>query len=893
MWRYIMAVFLAAISVAAAQDTTRVMTYNTLSYSAPSSRDIYFQAVIDSIAPDILVVEEIDGAASVQGFLNNILNPLTVQFAAGALIDGPGSDNAIFYRTSKFSFVSNTAIPTSARDLNEFVLVHNLSGDTLRLYAVHLNSGDAQVRAAQADSLRQVTDALPPNTHYLVLGDFNLSGSDESAFQKLLDQSAGGYVSDPLNLIGDWEQAQFAPYHTQSTRTRSFGGGAFNGLDERLDLCLFSPEIEADGRINYIPGSYTTFGNDGLHYADSINALPNLAVSDSIANALHQASDHLPVFVDLVFTNPAPPYVLTTNTVGGGSISISPSGGSYYTPTQVTLTAQPDPGYVFAGWQGDLQGNANPAALMMNIDRSVTAVFIQPGSGPITLEETVTGSSYDSSSIATGANLSAVAGDLYLAAFSTRGNIAVSTVSGLGLHWTRLGARCGARGQTRTEVWMAQGAPEAAGTVSAIFADVPLNAVVAVTRYSGVALSDPVGNLITGNTNGLDGNCSGGNDSDTYSFNFTTTASNALVYGAIGIRHRTHTPGVWYTERVEFASGDGGDKAGVAVQDRTVAAPTTILFNGTLNSAVDWSLVALELRPIASYYTLTIQTSGAGSVSLDPLGGTYPAGTEVTLTATPDAGYFWGGWSGDTTATTNPLLLPMNGNRQLTATFLPVQPLTVQAKAFLAGPFQADTMRTDLRQIGSLPLSQPYSGSPWNYNGNESVTAIPPNVVDWVLIKLRSSSEASSEFAGRACFLTSSGSIIDTSGNAAVAFDSIAYGNYYIVLYHHNHLAIMSDTTQALDNASPLYDFSTAQSQAYGTDPMVQLGAGSIFGMIPGDGNADQTVNDADREAVWRLLNGTDWSYGKQADYNLDGSIDVRDLNLYWRLGNSRSSQVP
>lgn len=892
MWRYIAAVFLAAVSLAPAQDTTRVMTYNILSYSAPSSRDVYFSTVIDSVAPDILVVQEIDGAASVQGFLNNILNHAGTPFSAGAYINGPGSDNAIFYRTSAFNFVSNTAIPTPARDLNEFVLVHNISGDTLRIYAVHFNSSDPQIRAAQADSLRRITDALPPGSHYLALGDFNLSGSEESAFQKLLDQSAGGYVSDPLNLIGVWDFPEFAPYHNQSTRTRSFGGGAFNGLDERLDLCLLSPEIAADSRINYIPGSYTTFGNDGLHYADSINALPNLAVSDAMANALHQASDHLPVFVDLVFTNPAPPFVLTTNIVGGGSISVSPPGGSYYSPTAVTLTAQPDPGFVFAGWQGDLQGNANPTALMMNLDRSVTAVFIQPGNGPITLEETVTGSAHDSGSIATSASLTAVAGDLYLAAFSTRGNIAVSTVSGLGLHWTLLGARCGARSQTRTEVWMAQGAP-VAGTVSANFAAVPLNAVLAVTRYSGVALSDPAGNLLTGNTNGLDGDCSGGNDSNTYSFNFTTTASNARIYGAIGIRHRTHNPGAWYTEQVEFASGDGGDKAGVAVQDRTVAAPATVLFNGTLNSVVDWSLVALELRPVSPYYTLTVQTSGAGSVSLDPLGGTYPGGTNVTLTAIPDAGYFFDGWSGDTTATSNPLVLPMNGNRQLTANFLPIQPLAVQAKAFLAGPFQADTMRTDLRHSDSLPLSQPYGGSPWNYGGNESVAAIPPNVVDWVLIKLRSTSEASSEIAGRACFLTSSGAIIDTSGSTAVAFDSVAYGNYYIVIYHRNHLAIMSDTTRALDDASPLYDFSTSQSQAYGTAPMLQLNAGSIFGMYPGDGNADQTIDDTDRDAVWRLLNGTTWSYSKPADYNLDGSIDVRDFNLYWRLGNGRTSQVP
>ena len=38
-----------------------------------------------------------------------------------------------------------------------------------------------------------------------------------------------------------------------------------------------------------------------MHYNDSINRLPNLAVPDSVANALHYASDHLPVSGRFVF----------------------------------------------------------------------------------------------------------------------------------------------------------------------------------------------------------------------------------------------------------------------------------------------------------------------------------------------------------------------------------------------------------------------------------------------------------------------------------------------------------------------------------------------------------------------------------------------------------------
>src|SRR6185369_5680553 len=51
-------------------------------------------------------------------------------------------------------------------------------------------------------------------------------------------------------------------------------------------------------------GSYTPFGNDGIaHYNDDINATspngPNTAVSQAVANALHDAADHIPVMITL------------------------------------------------------------------------------------------------------------------------------------------------------------------------------------------------------------------------------------------------------------------------------------------------------------------------------------------------------------------------------------------------------------------------------------------------------------------------------------------------------------------------------------------------------------------------------------------------------------------
>ena len=236
------------------------------------------------------------------------MNVAASGYAAGVFIDGYDTDRALFYKTDYFTFVSNTPISTTLRDINEFTIVHNISQDTLRIYVVHLKAStgtdNETRRLAEVTELRKVTDALGPTAFFIVLGDFNIYRSTEPAFQKLLDQSTSGYFIDPLNLTGVFNQLAFAPYHTQSTRVRQFGGGATGGLDDRFDMILISQTVKDSGGISYIEDSTIPYGNDGNHYNDSINAPPNLAVGQIIADALHYASDHLPVYASFSFDEP-------------------------------------------------------------------------------------------------------------------------------------------------------------------------------------------------------------------------------------------------------------------------------------------------------------------------------------------------------------------------------------------------------------------------------------------------------------------------------------------------------------------------------------------------------------------------------------------------------------
>lgn len=104
-------------------------------------------------------------------------------------------------------------------------------------------------------------------------------------------------------------------------------------------------------------------------------------------------------------------------------------------------------------------------------------------------------------------------------------------------------------------------------------------------------------------------------------------------------------------------------------------------------------------------YALSVQ-SLHGIVSRTPSQTGYDPGTVVTLTATPSSGYHFAGWEGDVPAgseTSNPLILAMNGNKNLTANFAPDM---VEGEA--EGEWEPDVCVDNPEQC-ALPLGGVYS----------------------------------------------------------------------------------------------------------------------------------------------------------------------------------------
>lgn len=211
------------------------------------------------------------------------------------------------------------------------------------------------------------------------------------------------------------------------------------------------------------------------------------------------------------------------------------------------------------------------------------------------VEQVIKGEAGKKNSIRSG-TVTASASQFYLASISMKPFVSVTSVSGLGLKWTKVKSQCGAREATGTDVWMATGTPTNSGGVTATFAKAPENSVMAVTGFSGVYMGDPIADGIGFNTKGVNGGCSGGKDTKTYSLPLTTE-NNVIVLASMGIRLRTHTPGSPFTELLEFNYGnDNGSKAGLALVQQYFPKSENITLRGSLNSDTDWAGVVVQVQ---------------------------------------------------------------------------------------------------------------------------------------------------------------------------------------------------------------------------------------------------------------------------------------------------------
>jgi hypothetical protein len=245
--------------------------------------------------------------------------------------------------------------------------------------------------------------------------------------------------------------------------------------------------------------------------------------------------------------------------------------------------------------------------------------------------------------------------------------------------------------------------------------------------------------------------------------------------------------------------------------------------------------------------------------------------------------------------------LPLTSNGGITG----AAGLLINLKVFLEGPYNGTNMNTDLRTAGSIPLSQPFNpslpyydnGSPkWLYTGSESVGSIPANVVDWVLVQLRDATApagaSSATIIGtQAAFVLNNGTIVGLDGSSPLNFNTTFSNNLYAVVFHRNHLAVMSNYGLSSGGGTFNYDFTTGINQAYGgANGHKDIGSG-VWGMISADGNGNGIIQGTDETLVWKIDLGNSGYRG--GDFNLNNITQATDETSYWKLNLGNGGQVP
>ena len=242
--------------------------------------------------------------------------------------------------------------------------------------------------------------------------------------------------------------------------------------------------------------------------------------------------------------------------------------------------------------------------------------------------------------------------------------------------------------------------------------------------------------------------------------------------------------------------------------------------------------------------------------------------------------------------------------------------VSVEASVYLEGALYNNgeyqrEMRTQLSQFGYLPgqkpktllgvatnPGQPYNLSPWRYEGIEGQeideirniinnNVYDGDVVDWVLLSLRTTPALSSTVCTKAAWLMKDGSIQLTD-----FFDCCNQetDEFYLVIEHRNHLAVMSPIPLKVTEEGIIsYDFRTNESYRSLLGSTQKMIFPDLYAMYASNGEqilsleSSRDINSNDN-GFWAMDNGKHSGYYTQ-DFDLNGDVNVHDKAIW--LGNN------
>ncbi len=355
---------------------------------------------------------------------------------------------------------------------------------------------------------------------------------------------------------------------------------------------------------------------------------------------------------------------LDITTDGQGTVSLTPPGGQYVSGTKVTLEATPAEGWYFVEWSGDASGTSPTTVVTVNGDTQVTAHFAEIPAETYSLTVDVEGQGTVDPS-----------GGTYEE--GTTETLKATPAAGWRFsHWEQ-----DAEG-THPQIQITFDSNK---TVKAVFVQ---GDHLLTVNIDGQGSVDPPGggydtnDVVTLHATpaagwrfvGWSGDVTSSQASVTLTIVQDTTVTarfEALNPNTYSLTVHIEGQGTVQPSSGAYAKGDvvallaapaegwhfvewSGDASGDELT-------TAVTINGD-------TTVTARFEPGAPVqYTLTVQIEGQGSV--EPSGGTYEEGEQVSLKATPAEGWYFAGWSGDASGEQASTTITIVGDTTVTARF--------------------------------------------------------------------------------------------------------------------------------------------------------------------------------------------------------------------------------
>ncbi|MBN1338310.1 MAG: hypothetical protein JXA03_03240 [Bacteroidales bacterium] len=358
---------------------------------------------------------------------------------------------------------------------------------------------------------------------------------------------------------------------------------------------------------------------------------------------------------------------------------------------------------------------------------------------------------------------------------------------------------------------------------------------------------------------------------------------------------------------VEFPVGHAGHYLPVTIVNNGITDNFRVrVFDDVLDGGTVGNTISTISNAVNATWVITEETAGGSDVDLTVNWNASSEGFDFNRDYCGIGHYHnsaWDGQNAGAAAGSGPYSRTRTGITDFSAFAVGdvVSPLAIglrlDVNAFLEGPYNGTDMNTGINLAGLVPLSQPFNTTPWNYSGSEAVLSIPnTDIVDWVLVELRDASSpnlatGSTMIARQAAFLKKDGTITGTDGSSDLLFFATFSQNLYAVVWHRNHLGVLSGNPLTATGGVYTYDFSTGATQAFGgTNGHKEIGTG-VWGLVSGDGNADHQINNGDKLDVWAVQAGT--AGYKAGDYNMDVNVNNGDKNDVLLPNAGLGGQVP